>query len=276
MREVVIEERWDAWRAAARGLLREGVPPAAVSWRGAGDAQPLLAGLATATESSSPDSDESLASRSPDAPRVPREFLVLGERAACVRDAERWALMYRVLWRLTHGEPHLLHVVVDRDVARLVAMDKSVRRDVHKLHAFVRFRAVPITSVDVCYVAWFEPEHLIVEYGTPFFARRFASMLWSILTPDRSAHWDGSALTFGPGVSRADAPDDDPLEELWRTYYASIFNPARLKTRAMRSEMPKKYWVNLPEARLIPELVSGAPRRVREMIDRLRARDDGQ
>jgi DNA polymerase len=198
----------------------------------------------------------------------------MGERAACVRDPERWALLYRVLWRLTHGEPRLLDVVVDRDVARLVAMDKTVRRDVHKLHAFVRFRAVPITSADVCYVAWFEPEHHVLEYGAPFFARRFAPMLWSILTPDRSAHWDGASLTFGPGVPRADAPGDDPLEELWRTYYANVFNPARLKTRAMRAEMPKKYWANLPEARLIPDLVSGAPRRVREMIDRLRARDD--
>jgi uracil-DNA glycosylase len=261
MREVVIEERWDAWRVQARALLREGVPPADVAWRGAGDAQPLLAGLAT---------DDAPAAIDGAQHRVPREFVTMGERAACVRDPERWALLYRVLWRLTHGEPRLLDVVVDRDVARLVSMDRAVRRDVHKLHAFVRFRAVPVTSADVCYVAWFEPAHHIVEYGTPFFARRFASMLWSILTPDRSAHWDGAALTFGPGVPRADAPDGDPLEDLWRTYYASVFNPARLKTRAMRAEMPKKYWANLPEARLIPELVSEAPRRVREMGRRSR------
>jgi probable DNA metabolism protein len=270
VREVVIDERWDAWRTTARALLREGVPPAHVSWRGAHDAQPMLGGLLSSGPAA-PVVDAPW----PEGPRVPREFVTLGERAACVRDPERWALLYRVLWRLTHGEPRLLDVVVDRDVARLVAMDKTVRRDVHKLHAFVRFRAVPITSEDVCYVAWFEPEHLILELAAPFFARRFASMLWSILTPDRSAHWDGDALTFGPGVPRAAAPDDDPLEELWRTYYANVFNPARLKPRAMRSEMPKKYWANLPEARLIPDLVSDAPRRVRAMIERLQVRDEG-
>ena len=52
------------------------------------------------------------------------------------------------------------------------------------------------------------------------------------------------------------------LEDLWRTYYANIFNPARLNGRAMRTEMPRRYWVNLPEARIIGELRDKAPSRV--------------
>ena len=35
--------------------------------------------------------------------------------------------------------------------------------------------------------------------------------------------------------------------------------------KAMQSEMPKKYWKNLPEADLIPDLIRGADARVREM-----------
>ena len=58
-------------------------------------------------------------------------------------------------------------------------------------------------------------------------------------------------------------------EELWRTYFSNIFNPARLKVKAMQSEMPKKYWKNLPEASLIPDLIAGAEKRVQTMRERM-------
>ena len=50
----------------------------------------------------------------------------------------------------------------------------------------------------------------------------------------------------------------DAAEDLWRTYFASIFNPARLNPTMMRSEMPQKYWKLLPEAALLPDLMREA------------------
>ena len=116
------------------------------------------------------------------------------------------------------------------------------------------------------FVAWFEPEHHILRRAAPFFIGRFAAMRWSILTPDGSLHWDGGTLDIGPGMRREDAPDEDSLEEAWRRYYAATFNPARANPAMMRAEMPKRYWRNLPEAGLIPELLDGAPARTRAMI----------
>jgi DNA polymerase len=144
-------------------------------------------------------------------------------------------------------------------------MAKAVHRDEHKMHAFVRFREIGREQKSH-YVAWFEPEHHIVELAAPFFARRFADMPWSILTPDVCAHWDGHAVSITPGVAKTEAPTEDRLEETWRRYYASIFNPARLKVKAMQTEMPKKYWRNLPEASLIKPLIESAERTMRAMI----------
>jgi DNA polymerase len=79
-------------------------------------------------------------------------------------------------------------------------------------------------------------------------------------------HWDGEVMREGPPARREDAPQGDPVEALWRSYYASIFNPARLKVGAMLSEMPKKYWKNLPEAELIPQLIAGAQAREAAMV----------
>ncbi|MET0224809.1 MAG: UdgX family uracil-DNA binding protein, partial [Dokdonella sp.] len=156
-------------------------------------------------------------------------------------------------------------ITVDHDVHDLTGMDKSVRHDVHKMRAFVRFRLVQHEGAP-WYVAWFEPQHHIVELNAPFFVDRFAGMRWSILTPVRSAHWNGDALTFEAGALRSDAPSDDALEDLWRTYYANIFNPARLKVQAMEREMPVRYWKNLPEAKLIPGLIQSASSRMDAMV----------
>ncbi len=244
-----------AWRAEARRLLAAGIPPERVDWRVLGEGRGLFgSGAAPAA----PGGSEA---------RVPRRFLELAEIAIRHRDPERFALLYRLLWRITHGEPGLMEVASDAEVARAEAMAKAVRRDAHKMHAFLRFRCVA-TAEGPRYVAWFEPDHHILEAEAGFFLRRFAALRWSILTPAASLHWDGAHLRTGPGGLRRDAPAEDAQEDLWRAYYAAIFNPARLKPAAMRAEMPMKYWRNLPEAREIPRLMAEAPRRATEMVAR--------
>jgi len=254
---------WEAWRDAARPLLAADMAPERIVWVRAGEAgsEPALGIFAGAADVAAGSTAEAAAVR------VPRRFFELGEAVSYHRDPERWAVLYRVLWRVARGEPKLLEVEVDPDVRRLMGMERAVRRASHKMKAFVRFRATG--GEDDPFVAWFEPEHPVTERVAPFFARRFASMKWSILTPERCVHWDGDALAYTPGVVRSAAPTGDDLEDLWRTYYAHIFNPARLNPAAMQSEMPKSYWKNLPEAALIPQLKREAPVRARRMVERL-------
>ena len=132
------------------------------------------------------------------------------------------------------------------------------------MKAFVRFRRVAGAQLEE-FVAWHRPDHQIVEAVAPWFRERFGSMRWTILTPDRSARWDLETLSYGPGAQASDAPQQDNLEELWRDYYASIFNPARVKVKAMKAEMPVRHWATLPEAELIPSLLAGAAGRVVHM-----------
>jgi DNA polymerase len=248
------ETDFDGWRKAARLLAMNGVAPEDVTWIVAGGDEPELF---PATQ---------------DAPleevrgtfNVPAHFVDLAQQVILHRDPQRFALLYRMLWRLRSNHD-LLQLATDPDTSKLESMAKAIRRDEHKMHAFVRFREIG-RDAKAHFVAWFEPEHHIVELAAPFFARRFADMAWSILTPDLCAHWDGHKVSFSPGVDKSMAPSSDRLEEVWRTYYASIFNPARLKTKAMQKEMPKKYWRNLPEAGLIKPLIEKAERVTGEMI----------
>ena len=245
-----------AWRAEARRLLAAAIPPEQVEWRVTGEGRGLF-GTASVPE----------AADAPQ-PRVPRRFVELAEVAIRHRDPARFALLYRLLWRLTHGEGGAIDTPTDPDTLRLEAMAKSVRRDAHKMHAFLRFRPVTTEDGATHHIAWFEPDHHILEAETGFFIRRFAGMHWSILTPEASAHWDGTELRMGVGATRREAPAEDAGDELWRAYFGAIFNPARLKPAAMRAEMPVKYWRNMPEARAIPQLMADAPRRAAEMVAR--------
>jgi len=260
----------DGFRAALRRLIADHVPPEAIVW----DSAPALFESAPAHTSLGP------------APPValPRAVAELIGWVVCHHDPERYALLYQLVWRMRHGEPSLPEIASDPLIHRLHLMEKSVRRDVHKMHAFVRFRRTetpveqPPTRAERGpggatikyadhFVAWFEPEHFILQKAAPFFIERFLSMRWSILSPLGALHWDRDRLILGPPARREDAPQSDAFEAGWRSYYESIFNPARLNPAVMRGHMAKKYWKNLPEAAAIAGLVRSAPSRVRQMIE---------
>nr|WP_295884398.1 UdgX family uracil-DNA binding protein [uncultured Devosia sp.] len=245
------------WRGKARQLLLAGISPDQVEWRMVGEAAGLL------------DSDEPL--DLPAAPRpvgsVPRKFIELAEEAICCADPARFDVLYRLLWGQQTDSTLMQNAADDRMVC-VTRWASAVRRDSHKMKAFVRFKSIVDDSGLERYAAWFEPEHYTLERTAPFFARRFDGMIWAIVTPYRSAWWDGESLAFGPGGKRSDVPQDDAVEGDWKTYFSSIFNPARLKVSMMKSEMPVKYWRNLPEAEVIAPLIRGARQMEAEMIER--------
>jgi DNA polymerase len=253
MVEVVLpgETDFDAWRAAARRLRLAGIEPARVHWR-VGEGSGVL------FEDAPAEGDGA-------AFTCPRAFLDLAGDVLLHRDPHRLDLLYRLLWRL-RDQPRLIEIVTDPDVAEALRLQKAVRQAIHKMHAFVRFRRVE-DEAEETYVAWFEPPHHVTLAGADYFVRRMANLRFSILTPEMCVHWDGQGLSTTPGVDRAAAPTEDRLEAFWQTYYGAVFNPARLNAKVMTQHMARRYWRNLPEAALIPELVGQAQRRTHAMVD---------
>lgn len=252
------DDRDGFWRAVARAHAL-GIGWRDIRFHVGGRAMDLLAAA-----EAGPDAEREEAAGAVRRP-VSRELAELVDCILLHCDPGRFALAARLVWRCREV-PHTLSIQSDADVARARELEKSVRRDKHKMTAFVRFREVTEADGAQRFVAWFEPQHHIVRAIAPFFMRRFTGMRWSILTPRRSAHWDGERLSFSAGAERGDAPAGDPMEDVWRTYFASTFNPARVNVKAMQTHMPKKYWRNLPEASLIAPLVREAASRSTSMI----------
>ncbi len=289
MKHILIQPDFADWRTHARIALQQGYTPEDIDLEDA----TVPATLALAL-----DADEASTGTPILQPHVPKAFLDAAEVVAAHRSPERWNLLYRILFRL-QANRDLLRFEIDTDIGRMRTMEAQVRRDLHKMHAFLRFRKVEPDPIDEAnpftphpaspasdtpasaaagetshkpehFIAWYQPDHRILPLAAPFFAERFASMQWTILTPDQSVAWAPLTrqLHWFDGLPRdsASIPDSDELETLWRSYYSSIFNPARLNPSAMRSEMPVRYWKDLPEITVLPHLITQAASRVGTMV----------
>jgi len=249
MRQVRFDECFEGWRDAARELLREGVAPHQVEWLGADEFGSLFDELDTAA-----------AGEPMPTVRISRELISELECAARFRTRNRWSLLYRILWRVARGD-RTARLVGDIDGSELHARIKAVRREAHHMHAFLRFSPTNVADAPD-YVAWFEPAHDILPSAAPHFADRMGLHTWLIATPDDAVLWDGAQLHHfrpcPPAWRQLAQTAQDPGTELWKTYYESTFNPARLNRGVMQSNLPVRFWKNLPEGPLIPQLMSRA------------------
>ena len=256
MFQAVIEPTYESWHEQARSLLAARVPPAEVVWTERGASQPLLGDLARAAPASA-------------APvvHVPRKFVESAKMTVRHRSPDRWPLLYRVLWRIAHGERSLLDNELDPDAIALRSLVRAIKEDVERMKAFVRFRSVGPQGAEH-FVAWHRPDHDVAALVAPHFAKRYPNMQWSIFTPFASVHWDGRTITSGRGVPSSAIPTEDSnraAEGLWRTYYAAAFNPARANESKLGRDMPQRFRATLPEAAAIPSMLADAPGRTESM-----------
>jgi probable DNA metabolism protein len=256
MRLITFEPTFEGWQSKARQALGNAWEPQSIQWQESGSEQANL------------DMFDIPALRAIEVVRVrvPKKFIESAKMVARHSDPTKWALLYRVLWRLGNGEPKLLDNPADADALQSAHFEKEVRKDAYRMTAFVRFREVKMSD-GVWYVAWYEPAHDSVDLNSDFFVKRFANMRWSILTPVRCMHWNGEQLSITEGVDKSQAPTFDKVEPLWVSYYSNIFNPARIKVRAMQAQLLKRNWKNLPEAAVIEPLIRSASIRVGGMLE---------
>lgn len=150
---------------------------------------------------------------------VPQSFIRMSELVVLHREADRFELLYRTLWRLVY-EPDLRQDFGDDDLARLRQMAQAVRRDIQKMKLKLAFRPIAVKGREID-VAWYEPAHYVCEAVGAWLAKKDPKRHWLILTPDRSICWDGRRLVSAPAVAPFPQGADEPRDEdLGRTLAA--------------------------------------------------------
>ncbi len=220
------------FRKEARALLGALVAPDAIEWHtGPQSAGELRAktGLRPPRRSSGQGATHLL---------LPRSVITLCETVILHNAPQRFGLLYRLLWRLMH-EPDLAQNPLDDDRLRVLHMAQAVRRDIQKMKTLLHFKPVAEGGQDgpgdTLQLAWFEPDHHVVEAVAPYFARRLAQLRWAILTPGRSVRWQEDLLEFGPGVPQPHRPAGDATDDQWLACYEQVFGAAPRGHAAVRS-----------------------------------------
>jgi DNA polymerase len=211
------ETDWDGWRTATRLHVLAGTPPETLIWSIGATPDPLPDGSGTFG--------------------VPRALVALAAQAIQARDPDRFDLLYRLVWRAQAGEP-VLEQRDDPELTRARQLALAVRAEAHRMRTHLRFLAVPDTNATpptppaepTLHLGWYTPAHFVLEANAQLIAKRFAKLHFAILTPDATAHWDGTNLRFAPGLDPALVPDDAALAAQWHDYSPDILASARSGT----------------------------------------------
>ena len=205
------------FRSEARQLLAHQVPPDEVQWQLEPQANPFI-------DPQSPQSSRPKNVARAATAIVPASFTRLCEFVVLHRDSERFSLLYRLLWRLVH-EPGLRNDPIDPDMLQAQHMAHAVRRDIHKMKANLKLRALRDGQGKELQVGCYEPAHHVVEAVAPWLAKRIPTARWAIFTPNRSVRCEDGRLLFGPGVPASELPGHDGPEADWLACYARVFAP---------------------------------------------------
>jgi uracil-DNA glycosylase len=206
---------FEEWRSLARAHIYRGTRPTQLSW---GENSPQLSLLKA---------EAGVCSRERPFP-VPKPFLELARKVACHSTPDKWALLYRVLWRIKGNEPELLSNLLDEDVGALTSFAHEVSQDIHHMRSFLEFRKRRDPKSDE-WVAHYLPRHKILREVAPHFVKMFSDKKWTIVTPYESARWDTKQLSYHPGVNPKRLPKDDSLAEFWTTYQGSMYKPGEIE-----------------------------------------------
>lgn len=208
---------WYGWRTATRALVLSRVPPEDVHWTVGGHPLPEANDLPAGANGF----------------HVPRALVTLASLALQARDPRRFALLYRLVWRANGGEK-VLQMADDADVRALHQLAHAVRAEAHRMRTLLRFLDAEEGDGNRRFVGWYEPAHYVLEANAQLIARRFPELIFSVITPDGSAHWNGAELRFGEGAGAF--ADDGALARWWRANHARLWHDARAGTSIPEAE----------------------------------------
>lgn len=142
------------------------------------------------------------------------------------------------------------------DVLMIQQTSRKVRREKHRMEAFVRFQL----TKDELYYSIIQPDYNVLPLISKHFEQRYADQRWLIYDSLRKygLYYDGATveevqMNFEADLNNkenlASLYDENELlyQQLWQQYFSSINIAARKNMKLHIRHMPKRYWQYLVE-----------------------------
>jgi probable DNA metabolism protein len=139
-------------------------------------------------------------------------------------------------------------------VMRVSEIVRMVRRERHRMEAFIRFQKLQ----DEIFYAAIEPDFNVLPLLIKHFKDRYADQRWIIYDLKRKygvyydLH-DTQYISFNfadvkpDNVVSAYNQDEELYQSLWQNYFKSVNIPARKNTKLHLMHVPRRYWKHLTE-----------------------------
>ena len=168
---------------------------------------------------------------------------------------DREMLIYRLVKTIiTKNDATVLENFADETILKAAQIEKMISREVHRMHAFVRFQK---TQQGVFY-APVEPDFNVLPLIGEHFERRYADQAWVIF--DTRRHYGIYYDLIKTAFIAADHPvlnatiagvdeNEKAYQTLWENYFRSVNIKERNNPKLHLRHMPKRYSKYLVEKR---------------------------
>lgn len=178
-------------------------------------------------------------------------------RAYLSEDQAAHQAIFQLMIRGFSSTFDLLHDYGDKEVMALSHTLKQVRREQHRMKAFVRFQK----SNDGLYFCMIDPDFNVLPLILSFFRQRYMDQRWMIYDVKRNYGflYDKIALVEVQlleqekhelmQIEESIELDDNELkyQRLWKQYFKSTNIEARKNTKLHIQHVPRRYWKYLIE-----------------------------
>lgn len=173
--------------------------------------------------------------------------------------SEQEGIEKQLLYLIQHIFSNAAHKITDYTdpvIVELQQIHKKIGREVHRMHAFVRFQE----TKDNIWACAIEPDFNVLPLIGKHFKDRYPAQQWLIYDTQRhyGIHYkigeeivfvtfDTMAqrgITLGQNAITADEID---YQNMWRQYFQSVNIPERNNPRLHQRHVPRRYWKYLIE-----------------------------
>lgn len=168
-------------------------------------------------------------------------------------------LVYQVVQAIIQkGDASILDNFANPSILKAAQIEKMIHREVHRMHAFVRFQK----SREGLFYAAIDPDFNVLPLIGEHFEKRYADQSWLIFDTRRhyGLYYDQENMGFvssGDPVCRANTnllqgesfqdEKEREYQSLWKNYFNAVNIRERNNTKLHLRHMPRRYWKYLTE-----------------------------